>query len=176
MRFTRRRAAVAVAVPALVAALALTACAPGGGGGSATGGAGDTLTLGMTSDIPGLSVGIQPTYQGWFADAAWDTLLICDEFGKPSAQIAEEWEYNEDKSAATITLRDDITFSDGSDLTTEDVQAAYEFAGENNARFADLTFDVVDDYNMTITWPQPTPDARPDPVRSAGLVCRVLRR
>lgn len=157
MRFTRRRAAVAVAVPALVAALALTACAPGGGGGSATGGAGDTLTLGMTSDIPGLSVGIQPTYQGWFADAAWDTLLICDEFGKPSAQIAEEWEYNADKSAATITLRDDITFSDGSDLTTEDVQAAYEFAGENNARFADLTFEVVDDYNMTITWPQPTP-------------------
>jgi peptide/nickel transport system substrate-binding protein len=149
--------AAAVAIPALAAGLALSACAPGGGGSATGDGAKDTLVLGMTADIPGLSVAIQPSYQGWFADAAWDTLLICDEFGKPSAEIAEEWEYNDDKSAVTVKLREGITFSDGSDLTTEDVQASYEFIGESNGRFADLEFDVADDYKMTITWPQPTP-------------------
>lgn len=156
MRFTRSRVLAAAAVPAVAAALVLTACAPSGGGGSADG-AKDTLTLGMTADLPGLSPTIQPSYQGWFADAAWDSLLICDEFGKPSAQLAEEWEYNDDKSAATIKLREGVTFSDGSDLTAEDVEATLTAVGESNARFADLTYDIVDDYNMTITWPQPTP-------------------
>jgi len=76
MRFTRRGAIAAVAIPALAAVTVLTACAPPGGTGGASGAAEDTLTLGMTADVPGLSVLIQPSYQGWFADAAWDTLLI----------------------------------------------------------------------------------------------------
>ncbi len=82
MQRMRKLAALPLAVAA--AALALTACAPAGGSGQ-TAGETDTLTLGMTADVPGLSPFIQPSYQGWFADAAWDTLLICDEFGKPSA-------------------------------------------------------------------------------------------
>lgn len=146
------------AAPLVVAAtaLALTACAPAGGTGQA-GGAESTLTLGMTADIPGLSPFLQPSYQGWFADAAWDTLLICDEFGKPSAQLATEWEYNEDQSAATITLREGVKFSDGSELDAEDVVATLTAVADVNARFADLKFDVADPHHMTITFPQPIP-------------------
>ena len=135
MQRMRKFAAVPLAVAAT--ALALTACAPAGGSGQAAGEK-DTLTLGMTADLPGLSPLIQPSYQGWFADAAWDTLLICDEFGKPSAQLATEWEYNEDQSAATLTLREGVKFSDGSDFDAEDVEATLTAVGEVNARFADL--------------------------------------
>jgi ABC-type transport system substrate-binding protein len=158
MRSTTRRTAASAAAVGLTAALMLTACAPGGGPGATGGSEGKTtLTLGMTADIPGLSVLIQPSYQGWFADAAWDTLLICDELGKPSAQLATEWEYNDDRSAVDLTLREGVKFSDGSDFDAEDVEAAYKAAGEVNARFADLTFDIEDATHMTITWPQPVP-------------------
>lgn len=152
----RMRKFAAIPFVAAATALALTACAPAGGSGQAAGET-DTLTLGMTADVPGLSLLIQPSYQGWFADAAWDSLLICDEFGKPSAQLATEWEYNEDQSAATLTLREGVKFSDGSDFDAEDVVATLTAVGEVNARFADLEFDVADPYNLTITFPQPIP-------------------
>ncbi|NQX12154.1 ABC transporter substrate-binding protein [Microbacteriaceae bacterium VKM Ac-2855] len=138
------------------AIFALSACAPGGGT-SGTSGDGKTLTLGMTADVPGLSMLIQPSYQGWFADAVWDTLLICDEFGKPSAQLAESWEYNEDRSAATLKLREGVKFSDGSDFDAADVEASLNAAGTVNARFEGLTFDIADDHDITITFPQPIP-------------------
>ncbi|MCJ1701812.1 ABC transporter substrate-binding protein [Rathayibacter festucae] len=155
MRSTRRRAAMALALPT-AAVLALSACAPGGGTTASSGGD-NTLTLGMTADIPGLSVLIQPSYQGWFADAAWDALLICDEFGKPSAQLAEEWEYNDDQSSATLKLREGVKFSDGSDFDAADVEASLTAIGEVNARFEGLTYESPDANTITINFPQPIP-------------------
>ncbi|HZW41541.1 MAG TPA: ABC transporter substrate-binding protein [Agromyces sp.] len=154
MRSPRRRALAALSIPLVAAVATLTACAPGGGDAA---GEKSTLTLGMTADIPGLSVLIQPSYQGWFADAAWDTLLICDEFGKPSPQLAEEWEYSDDWTSATLKLREGVKFSDGTDFDAADVEAALTAAGEVNARFADLTFESPDPHTITITFPQPVP-------------------
>ena len=54
------------------------------------------------------------------------------------AQLATEWEYNEDQSAATLTLREGVKFSDGSDFDAEDVEATLTAVGEVNDRFADL--------------------------------------
>jgi peptide/nickel transport system substrate-binding protein len=155
MRITQRRLAATAVAGVTATVLALTGCAPGGGGGNA--GEEDTLTLGMTADLPGLSPLLQPAYQGWFADAAWDTLLQCDEFGVPSEQLATDWEYNADQSAATLTLREGVKFSDGSEFDADDVVAALTAAGEVNDRFADLVFDVEGPNNLTITWPQPIP-------------------
>jgi ABC-type transport system substrate-binding protein len=154
MRSPRRRALAALSIPLVAAVATLTACAPGGGDAA---GEKSTLTLGMTADIPGLSVLIQPSYQGWFADAAWDSLLICDEFGKPSPQLAEEWEYSDDWTSATLKLREGVKFSDGTDFDAADVEAALTAAGEVNARFADLTFESPDPHTITITFPQPIP-------------------
>ncbi len=155
MRPVRRRKTAASALTAAVALAALSACAPAGqtnGGGDT-----DTLRLGMTADLPGLSPEIQPSYQGWFADAVWDSLLICDEFGNPSPQLATEWEYNDDQSAATLTLREGVKFSDGSDFDAEDVEATLSNTGKSNARFADLTFESPDPLTITVTFPQPIP-------------------
>ncbi|KQW08172.1 ABC transporter substrate-binding protein [Leifsonia sp. Root4] len=154
MRITRRRVTAALAIPALATVAMLSGCAPSSG---ATDGEKDTLALGMTADIPGLSFTIQPSYQGWFADAVWDTPLNCDEFGKPLPQLAEEWEYNEDKSAVTLKLREGVKFSDGSELDAADIEASFNAIGESNARFADLTFDSPDPRTITVTWPAPIP-------------------
>lgn len=156
-----RRWVVPVAIAA-VGLMTITACAPSDRGGTADDGATndvskDLLTLGMTADLPGLNIKIQPTYQGWFADAVWDALLICDENVEPSAELAEEWSYNDDQSSATFKLREGVMFSDGTELDTQDVRATLELMQDVNTRFQDLTFDIVDDLNMTITWPEPVP-------------------
>lgn len=156
MRSPRRRALAALSIPLVAAVATLTACAPSSGG-NAAGGEKDALTLGMTADIPGLSYEIQPSYQGWFADAVWDALLICDEFGEPSAQLAEEWEYSEDLTSATLTLREGVEFSDGTEFDAADVEASLTNVAKSNARFADLTFESPDPHTITITWPQPIP-------------------
>ncbi|WP_456285343.1 ABC transporter substrate-binding protein [Microbacterium sp. JZ70] len=154
MQRTRSRTAVAAGAIA-ASVLALAACAPGSPQTST--GEKDTLVLGMTADIPGLSPLIQPSYQGWFADAVWDSLLVCDETGTASPQLAEEWEYNADQSAATITLREGVTFSDGSALDAEDVVATLAEVADVNARFAGVSVDVADPHHLTITFPQPIP-------------------
>lgn len=154
MPINRRRRTAAVAITALTVVATLSACSPAGG---SAGDSKDTLTLGMTADIPGLSPSIQPSYQGWFADAAWDTLLICDASGEPSPQLAEKWEYNADQSAVTLNLRDGVTFSDGSEFDATDVEASFTAAGKVNARFADLKFDIADPQTITIAWPEPIP-------------------
>lgn len=156
-----RRRGVPVAIAA-VGLMAITACAPSDrsattGDGAPGGAAKDLLTLGMTADLPGLNVKVQPTYQGWFADAVWDALLSCDENVEPSAELAEEWSYNDDQSSATIKLRKGVTFSDGTELDTADVEASLELAADVNTRFQDLSYDIADDLNMTITWPAPVP-------------------
>ena len=154
MRSTRRRALAALSIPLIATVATLTACAPGG---AEAEGETNSLTLGMTADLPGLSPEIQPSYQGWFADAVWDSLLICDEFGEPSAQLAEEWEYSEDLTSATLKLREGVTFSDGTEFDAADVEATLNTVGESNARFSDLTFESSDANTITITWPQPIP-------------------
>jgi ABC-type transport system substrate-binding protein len=154
MSFTKRRALAVMAIP-LAAVAVLSACGPAGGSGTNAGKS--DLVLGMTADIPGLSVLIQPAYQGWFADAVWDTLLNCDEFGKPSPQLAEEWKYSDDFTSATLKLREGVKFSDGSEFDAADVEAAYTAAGEVNDRFADLKFESSDAHHITITFPAPVP-------------------
>lgn len=151
MRRDRRGKAAAIAVPILAMSLAMTACA--GGGGSST--ADDKLVLGMTADIEGLSPDIQPAYQGWFADAVWDTLLICDDLAQPSPQLAEEWEVNADSTAITVKLREGVTFNDGSVLDATDVQASYELQAAVNARFEGITFESSGANELTIIWPAP---------------------
>lgn len=143
------------AVPAAIVLALAAGCSGGGGGSAAGGGETDTLRLGMTADIQGYSMKIQPSYQGWFADAVWDTVLICDAENNLSPQVADEWEFSEDSRSVTLHVRDGLTFSDGSRVDAEDIKASAEAASTVNARFEGLTFDIVDEQNLTITWPKP---------------------
>lgn len=152
MRRTRR-AQLAVTTAA-AAALALTSCSNTSTESSAAGSK-NTLTLGQTADLPGYSPAIQPSYQGWFADAIWDTPLICDELNNPSPEIAETFEISDDNRSATLQIRKGLTFSDGSEVDAEDIKASAELAAPVNGRFEGLKYDIADPQTITITWPEP---------------------
>ena len=58
----------------------------------------------------------------------YESLLTgtADEIGSSYGLIAESLEYPEDRSFVIFNLRDDVTFSDGSPLTAEDVVFSYQ--------------------------------------------------
>lgn len=170
----------ATAATIAITALALTGCAGGGGGGDTGGGGGEgsggTLTLGaITSPLS-----FDPAEAEWgnrsaFFQAVYDTLLRTEADGTLSPWLATEWTYNEDNTVLTLTLRDDVTFTDGSALTAEVV-------AENLLRFRDgsgpdagnlalvESVEASDETTVVITLSAPDPALLNYLGRDAGLV------
>ena len=159
----------------LAAVLALSGCSAG-----ADGGAGDeargTLTLGavsspMTLDPSGAKWGSSaPFYQ-----AVFDTLLRATPEGTIEPWLAEDWSYNEDNTELTLTIRDDVTFSDGSALTADVVvQNLERFRDGTSPNAGDLatlvSVDAVDDTTVVIGLTAPNPSLLNYLARDAGLV------
>ncbi len=175
----KRAAALAVA-----ATLTLTACSGGSGDGSDGGngggdggsGGGDTLTLGVI--IAASSFAAKDSRwanESPYMQAVYDSLLKAEADGTIVANLATEWSWNEDKTVLTMTLRDDVTFSDGSALTAEDAAAsllAFKAGGSPNAsnlaNVADVT--AVDDTTLEITMTVPDPALETYLTQNSGLV------
>ncbi|WP_380161953.1 ABC transporter substrate-binding protein [Kineococcus sp. R86509] len=111
----------------------------------------------MTADITGWDVGIIPTYQGWYGDAVYESLVRRDENAELSPAAAESWEFSEDNTSVTVHLRTGQTFTDGTPVDTAALKASLEYVGTVNSRFEGLTSDIADAQTMTITWPAPNP-------------------
>jgi peptide/nickel transport system substrate-binding protein len=136
-RPTRRNRARLTAT-GLALALALSACggdgssddgdAAGGDGGGKDGG---TLTLGTV--VPPASLAAKAS--NWsngapYLQAMYDSLLRQAPDGEVGPWLATEWSYNDDRTVLTMTLRDDVTFTDGTPFTAE-------VAAQNLVRFRD---------------------------------------
>lgn len=81
----------------------------------------------------------------------------------------EDYEVNEDSTEYTFYLREGVRWSDGEPLTTEDIQFWVEDITLNSDLYGDFwggykaggenpTFDFVDDYTFTVSYPQPKGD------------------
>jgi peptide/nickel transport system substrate-binding protein len=138
MMFSLKR----VAIAAVALTLALSGCSAGSSSPDSTSGSGGgTLTLGLF--VPPKSFAAQNAE--WanvapYMQAVYDTLLKADPDGTVKPNLATAWSYNDDKTELTLTLRDDVKFSDG---TAFDASAA----AQNLLRFkagtsADATFLV----------------------------------
>ena len=175
----RLRTTLAVLV---AASLAGTACA----GGDADGNDG-TSDPGANGDASGPVYGGTATYGleaensgGWclpegqlaisgiqVARAIYDTLTVPDADAEYVPFLAESVEPNEDFSQWTITLRDGVTFHDGTELDAGVVKNNLDaYRGEYPARqplllrfiFEPVTaVDVVDDLTLTVTTDAPWP-------------------
>lgn len=123
-----------------VAALALTGCA--GAAGSEPQAA--KLTLGIATpftswDPTQATEGhLVPTYQ-----SVYDTLIHRAPDGSLEPWLAESWEYDEAQTSLTLDLRDDVTFSDGTELTPEVVVANLD-AFRTGTGAASTTLAAVD--------------------------------
>ncbi|WP_345800582.1 ABC transporter substrate-binding protein [Microbacterium sp. AZCO] len=165
----------ATAAVIAAAALALTGCAAGDAGGS-TGGAGGTLTLGAIA----APTTFDPASAEWgnrspFYQSVFDTLLLATPEGTIEPWLATKWSYNDDNTVLTLTLRDDVTFTDGSKLTGEAVAKSLEHFKSGTGPDAGYLTNVAsieapDDQTVVITLSAPDPALLNYLTRDAGIV------
>ena len=155
----------ATAAVAVVAALALTGCAGGGEttNSSGEGGKADRLTLISIAAPTSYDIGAGAEWgnRSEFFEAVFDTLLRKDSSGEIQPNLATKWEYNEDKTVLTLTLRDDATFTDGTAVDADAVVGSLERFRDGTspqaATLAGKEFAAVDATTVTITQDAPDP-------------------
>ncbi|QNG35528.1 ABC transporter substrate-binding protein [Geodermatophilaceae bacterium NBWT11] len=159
-----RRTRTRSAAIAVVAAVALTACGGGSDSSSAGGGSsepvmGGDLTIARAADA--ISMDKTTTFDNnsiYVMQQMMQPLFTVSEDGSTvEPLLATGYEVSEDQLTYTITLRDDVTFSNGDPLTAEDVKFSLD---ENTATGADGwgfvnaaidTVEAVDDQTVSIT-------------------------
>jgi peptide/nickel transport system substrate-binding protein len=155
-------ARVWTAAIAAVGLAALAACGGGGGGGGAA--KTDTLVI----DTAFLLKTVDPARQyettsGIIDHALYDTLLTFDggDATTPKPLVAQRYEASPDGKTFTFTLRDDVTFADGTKLTAKDV--VYSFNRVTNIKGSSaflldgVTTTAPDDKTVVLTSATPNP-------------------
>ncbi|HEY0188388.1 MAG TPA: ABC transporter substrate-binding protein [Cellulomonas sp.] len=118
-----------LAAGATAVALLLAACSGGSSSDSTSGSSGgtDSLVIGEISypasfDVNGYSIAHYVTY----FQAVYDTLLRQDGDGNIVAGLATDWSYDDARTQLTLTLREGVTFTDGSTFDADAVVANIE--------------------------------------------------
>ncbi|MGY1624128.1 ABC transporter substrate-binding protein [Geodermatophilus sp. SYSU D00965] len=150
------------------AALVLSACGGGesvdtGGGG---GGGGDNVLVAAVAAQPDQFdphvTTAYPSFQ--VLENVYDTLVVPDpEDLTMEPSLATEWETSEDGLTWTFTLRDGVTFHDGSEFDSADVVYSYRRIIDeelsNAYRFANVTaVEAPDPQTVVLRLSQPTPN------------------
>lgn len=137
---------------------------------------GGSLTIGQIGDV--VSWNPSQAHVGHLLmpyQLVYDTLLLREPDGELVPMLAEEWEYNDDRTVLTLELRDDVTFSDGEPFNAEAVKANFEnFKAGNGRQAVQLTqFEsatVVDDDTIEINLAEPDPAMEYYLSQAAGLM------
>lgn len=124
-RLNRRTILSAGATAALLLPLAACNVGPDAGG---SGSEGTTnLVVGVTTDVDNLFPWTATQFQSIdVLTQIYGTLTEFDNDLEVVPSLAEAWEVSEDGLTYTFTLRDDVTFSDGSAFDAQDVVFSYE--------------------------------------------------
>ena len=157
----RRASGLAVGALATAAALFLSGCSSAQPTSSAPTDDGTPDVLRVVSVTPPVS--LDPYLQNvdpvniWFIALAYDPLIRVDGEGNFVPDLATEWQYIDDEATQLeVTLREDVKFSDGSDMTAEGVAASLTYAIESGVNGgpwlgADTTVEATDDNTIVIT-------------------------
>ena len=151
---------------ALLATLALSLA--GCGGGSSTSGSSTSSPNILKYGLSGIEGNFSPfissnTYDGYVCSLLFEPLVTVDASGEYVPYLAD-WELSDDKLTYTFTLKDGIKFSDGTDMTAEDVAYSYsvpaeeDYAGPRlNVANAIADIKVVDDKTVAFTMASASP-------------------
>ncbi|EMS73292.1 nickel ABC transporter substrate-binding protein [Ruminiclostridium cellobioparum] len=100
----------------------------------------------------------------YYLTSFYDTLVQYDENGKLTGSLAEKWSVSEDGKVYTFNIRKGIKFSDGSDLTAEDVAKSLKASpvnlGQYNGSYGKLSTIIqdvkaTDDHTVELYLTQP---------------------
>lgn len=137
---------------------------------------GGTLTLGIIAPAPSLD----PAASMWgpiaaYYEAVYDTLLRVGPDGKTIPWLASDFSYDDTRTKLTLTLRDDVTFTDGSPLTSEVVAANLQRFKDGTAstavKLAGVTsIETQDPSTVVITLAAPDPGFLTAISQEAGLI------
>ena len=124
---------------------------------------GKHLTAGATTGFFGAE-SLDPAYNwdSWIMSiyGITENLFRLNNNFEPQPWLCESWE-NTDDLTWVLTLRDDVTFSNGNKMTADTVKKCFERTAEQNARFADtVSIDSMEADGQTLTIktsiPEPT--------------------
>ncbi|MFT4306451.1 MAG: ABC transporter substrate-binding protein, partial [Microbacterium sp.] len=163
---TRIRAAAGIA-SLLAASLLLTACAGSSDATEETDSdpvVGGDLTVGITDIPPCIDAAITP-YNNFPGRAVLDNLFDLSDDGQIEPWLATGYEISDDGLTYTLTLRDDVTFSNGEPFDAEEVKANFdnwiefrEATGQGVAAAYISGYSgstVIDDDTIAISFDQP---------------------
>ena len=178
-RFTTRTG------PALVAATAMLGLAACGGGdreGGSSQSATDTLTFAYDADAA--PTGYDPLLysQGQFTffSTMYDALFVTAPDGTVEPSLATEFSNNAENTQTTVTLREGVTFADGSSLDStlvkanldrrsdETLEAYGALAPGGASEITDV--QAPDATTVVITWAQPQAQPENNLVDTAGVI------
>jgi peptide/nickel transport system substrate-binding protein len=161
-----------VAVLAAGALTSLAACGGGSGGGGASSSAADTVTIALDADAA--PNGYDPALYGQgqieFFSGLYDALFLTSGDGTVTPSLATAFTNSADNLTTTLTLKDGVTFTDGSTLDStlvkgnldrrsdSDLAALQPFSAGGSTEIADVA--APDPTTVVITWaaPQASPD------------------
>lgn len=149
MRIKRPRVLAALVIPVAVAAMTLTGCSGSDSSASSVGGTGGTVIYLEHQTFDSLyppSAGFYPN--GGLLNNVLDRLL----YQNPETLELEPWiatgyEVNDDATEYTFTLRNDVTYSDGSKLDAENVVANLDLFGKGDPERKLTISEAINNYD-----------------------------
>ncbi|MDN4609833.1 ABC transporter substrate-binding protein [Arthrobacter burdickii] len=159
----------------------LTAC---GGSSNQAAAEADTSMLTLAIDSDSGSFGYDPlrvsAAQRQFFEGLYESLMTLQPDGSAGPGLAEEFSYNADNTVMTLTLRDDVTFTDGSKLDAELVKAnldrrsdpalsAYSAVAKGGAQEI-TSVDVVSPTEVALTFAKPQPGFENNLTSTTGMI------
>ncbi len=132
----------------------------GEAGGTPTG----HLTLGYVSTVDDLNPFPYGAGSAYFRVALYDPFIRVDDEGELVPMLAESWDFAEDGTSLTLTLREGVTFHDGtpfdSEIAVANIEAfkdpATNVQGANV--WASVTPTAVDDLTVELAFDRPLPE------------------
>lgn len=179
---TRLRRHLAITALTTAAAIALTACGapapPGAASGSGEPVSGGELTFAIAND----PISLNPSGTGSGNDTLYVTRQLVDSLlyqnpstGELGPWLATSYEANADATEFTFSLREGVTFSDGSAFTADDVKATFDdilAAGAKSGAVQSLIgyekTTVADPLTAVVSFSKPNA-AFPNSTASVGL-------
>jgi len=180
-RFTRTGAAIAAT--AAVTSLAACGGGGGGGGGGTTSQSGtDSVTIATDSDAApnGYDPLLYSQGQYQFFSTMYDALFVTDTEGAVQPNLVEDFENNADNTELTLTLKEGVTFTDGSELDSELVKGNLERRTDTDlvaygqlapGGASEITkIDTPDPQTVVITWKAPQATGQNALADEAGVI------
>lgn len=170
-RITRRIAAVASAA---VLTAGLAACG-GGGEPAASDDTPKVLKVGSATALTSLDPARSSTQAILFLTPVYESLIKRDAQGLLQPGLATEWELSDDATELELTLREGVTFHDGTPFDAEAVKANLDAApdrgGQVTSQLSVVTgVEVVDDHQVRLSLSRPAADILAVLASEAGMM------